>query len=153
MGCTAFHSSGRAPGYTAIALALLIPLVQAATPAVRIEDAWIRWLPAGVPAAGYFTLVNDSAGPVTLIAAASADFGDVTIHRSVEHAGVVEMEPVREIRLNPHSRLDLGALGYHLMLTSPVQPIDARKEISITLKFSDGSWLVAPFQVRKADTH
>jgi periplasmic copper chaperone A len=137
------------PWYTAIALGLFIPFVQAATAPVRIDDAWIRWLPAGVPAAGYFTLINDGTEPVVLIAAQSADFRDVTIHRSAEHAGVVQMEPVREIQIDAHSRLDLAALGYHLMLMDPAQPIDSRKEISITLKFKDGSSLTAPFQVRK----
>lgn len=117
---------------------------------VRVEDAWVRWLPAGVPAAGYLTLINDGDTPVALVAAESADFRDVSIHRSFEHAGAVRMEQVQEISVGPHSRLDFAARGYHLMLMNPVTPIDRQAQVSINLRFRDGSSLPVRFQVRKA---
>src|SRR5271170_2942515 len=73
---------------------------------IRVDDPWIRWLPAGVPAAGYFTLINTGDESVALIAAMSADFRDVSIHRSVERGGVMQMEEVREIMVDPHSRIE-----------------------------------------------
>jgi periplasmic copper chaperone A len=116
---------------------------------IRVEDPWIRWLPAGVPAAGYFTLINTGDESVALIAAASADFGDVSIHRSVGREGVMQMEEVREIIVDPHSRLELAAKGYHLMLMNPVRPIESEKRIPISLRFRDGTSLTVPFEVRK----
>ena len=121
-----------------------------APPSIRVDAAWIRWLPADVPAAGYLTLINDSDHPIVLVAAESVDFQDVTIHRSVEHAGLVGMEPVREISVDPHSRLEFGAKGYHLMLMHPVRSIATQTQISVTLRFRDGTSLPVPFQVRKA---
>jgi copper(I)-binding protein len=121
----------------------------AAALSIRVDDPWIRWLPAGVPAAGYFTLINPGDESVALIAAASADFRDVSIHRSVERGGVMQMEEVGEIIVDPHSRLDLAAKGYHLMLMNPVRPIELEKRIPITLRFRDGTSLTVPFDVRK----
>jgi periplasmic copper chaperone A len=125
------------------------PSAPVAAPAIRVDDAWIRWLPAGVPAAGYLTLVNTGGGSLALIAAESADFGSVTIHRSVEREGIMRMEEVKEIAVGPHSRLDFGAEGYHLMLMNPQRPIDSAKQIPITLRFRDGASLTIPFEVRK----
>src|SRR5262249_44547279 len=34
--------------------------------AVSVTDAWIRWVPAGNPAGGYFTLHNTGDKPITL---------------------------------------------------------------------------------------
>lgn len=141
----------------ALAAALLVwasfgsasPSTPGAAPAIRVDDPWIRWLPAGVPAAGYLTLVNSGDGPLALIAAESADFGSVTIHRSVARQGTMRMEEVKEIVIGAHSRLDFGAQGYHLMLMSPLRPIELAKQISITLRFRDGSKLTIPFEVRK----
>jgi hypothetical protein len=120
-----------------------------AAPAIRVDDPWIRWLPAGVPAAGYLTLVNAGDGSLALIAAESTDFGSVTIHRSVARQGTMRMEEVKEIVIGPHSRLDFGAQGYHLMLMNPLRSIESEKQVPITLRFRDGTMLTIPFEVRK----
>ena len=125
------------------------PSAPGAVPAIRVDDPWIRWLPAGVPAAGYLTLVNTGDRSLALIAAESADFGSVTIHRSVAREGIMRMEEVKEIAVGPHSRLDFGAQGYHLMLMNPLRPIESAKQIPITLRFRDGTSLTIPFEVRK----
>jgi periplasmic copper chaperone A len=125
------------------------PSSPGAASSIHVDDPWIRWLPAGVPAAGYVTLVNAGDGSVTLIAAESANFGSVTIHRSVARGGSMRMEEVKKIAIGPHSRLDFGAQGYHLMLMNPLRPIESEKQIPITLHFSDGTSLTIPFEVRK----
>jgi copper(I)-binding protein len=149
--------SGRS-AWCAAAVALLswaslISTAPSATPrtplSIRVEDPWIRWLPAGVPAAGYLTLVNTGDEPVALIAAVSADFGDVSMHRSLERGGVMQMDEVGEIIVDPHSRLELAAKGYHLMLMNPARPIESQKHVPITLRFRDGTSLTVPFEVRK----
>jgi periplasmic copper chaperone A len=125
------------------------PSAPGAVPAIRVDDPWIRWLPAGVPAAGYLTLVNAGDRSLALIAAESTDFGSVTIHRSVAREGTMRMEEVKEIAVGAHSRLDFGAQGYHLMLMNPLRPVESAKQIPITLRFRDGTSLTIPFEVRK----
>jgi copper(I)-binding protein len=124
--------------------------VPSAVPSIRINDPWIRWLPAGLPAAGYLTLVNTGEGSVVLIAAESANFGSVTIHHSIDREGIMRMEEVKEVAIGPHSRLDFGAQGYHLMLMNPLRPTESAQQIPITLRFRDGASLTIPFEVRKA---
>ena len=61
----------------------------------------------------------------------------------------MHMEEVKEIIVDPHSRLELATKGYHLMLMNPVRPIESEKRIPITLRFRDGTALTVPFEVRK----
>jgi copper(I)-binding protein len=121
-------------------------------PTIQVLAAWIRWLPAGLPAAGYLTLTNTGPKPLVLRSASSPWYAAVSIHRTVTRAGVEEMRPVTDLTLGPHQTLDFESKGYHLML---MQPKDASAEtaagtmVPVTLRFSDGSILTVPFELRK----
>jgi copper(I)-binding protein len=92
-----FDNGTRARRSLGAIAALLLAL--AATPAlsdapaaaapqrVRVEDAWIRSLPAGLPAGGYIRLSNVGDTAVNLVAASSPAYAEVSIHRSVESGG------------------------------------------------------------------
>ncbi len=121
----------------------------APAPSIRVKDAWIRWLPAGVPSGGYATLINTGEKPVTLIGASSAAFGEVSIHRSIERAGSMEMVPVERITIDAHSTLDFAAAGYHFMLMQPSMSLEPGGHLPITLRFAGGAQLTVQFEVRK----
>ena len=121
----------------------------ARAPSILVKDAWIRWLPAGVPSGGYATLTNTGEQPVTLIGASSAAFGEVSLHRSVDRAGNMEMVPVKRITIDPHSSLDFEAAGYHFMLMEPSTSLVPGGHVQITLRFAGGAELTVPFEVRK----
>jgi copper(I)-binding protein len=123
--------------------------LDAPKPAIRVLVAWIRWLPGGLPAAGYLTLTNTGDKALALDGASSASYRDVSIHRSVTHGTTVEMTPVKELTLEPHATLEFESSGYHLMLMQPAATADSASAIPITLHFSDGSVLTVPFQVRR----
>ena len=133
------------------ALVLASLAIAAGTPAVRVDAAWIRWLPAGLPAAGYLNLTNTGEKPAVLVAASSADYADVSMHRSVRRGGTVEMAPMAQIVIDPHSSLDFATAGYHLMLMQPAKSLQPGDRVPITLRFADGSSLSADFEVRKPD--
>jgi len=120
-----------------------------AKPTIRVLTAWIRWLPAGLPAAGYLTLANTGDKPLALESASSPSYGDVSIHRSVMHGTTEEMTPVKAVTLEPHQTLEFQSTGYHLMLMQPTASAGTSAKIPITLRFSDGSVLTVPFEVRK----
>ena len=109
----------------------------------KIEAAWTRWLPAGVPLAGYATVTNLADRPIILTAASSTAFHDVSIHRSVHAGGNVQMSPVERITIAPHSTLDFESGGYHLMLMQSTESLDSANEIPIVLRFADGSSLTS----------
>jgi periplasmic copper chaperone A len=118
-------------------------------PTIRVLTAWVRWLPAGLPAAGYLTLTNTGDKALALEAASSPSYGDVSIHRTVTRGTTEEMMPVKAITLEPHQTLEFQSTGYHLMLMRPAASADTSAKIPITLHFSDGSVLTVPFEVRK----
>lgn len=129
-----------------------VPTPAATLPTVRVEDAWIRWLPANLPAAGYATLNNIGGKPVTLLAASSSKYGEISFHRNRTQGGTREMVPVDKITINPHSSFNFAAAAYHMMLMQPTQSIKPGDHVPITLRFADGSTLTVEFEVRKPDS-
>jgi copper(I)-binding protein len=115
---------------------------------VQVKAAWIRWLPGGVPLAGYATLANESDRPSVLISVTSPAFRDLSLHQTVQTGGTVRMSPLERIAIPPHSTLDFEARGIHLMLMQPHAPLDPHGEVPMTLHFLDGSSLTVQFQVR-----
>jgi copper(I)-binding protein len=116
--------------------------------AVQIKAAWVRWLPGGVPLAGYATLANVSDQPIVVTSATSSAFHDVSIHQTVQAGGTVRMSPLDRVVIAPRALLDFEARGIHLMLMQPRDTLDPNGPVSITLHFADGSSLPVPFQVR-----
>jgi periplasmic copper chaperone A len=116
--------------------------------AVQIKSAWVRWLPGGVPLAGYATLANLSDQPAVLTSATSDAFHDLSLHQTLQSGGTVRMSPLERITIAPHTTLDFEARGIHLMLMQPRAAFDPHGEVAITLHFADGSSLTAQFQVR-----
>jgi len=121
----------------------------AAPPAtITVNDAWIRWLPANLPAGGYVTLTNTGTEAQVLTGATSPDFAEVSLHRSVQRDGVSQMQPVLRLEIPPGHALRLAAGGYHLMLEQPTRPLKPGDEVSITLHFAGGASTAAQFEVR-----
>jgi periplasmic copper chaperone A len=116
--------------------------------AVQIQAAWIRWLPGGVPLAGYATLANVSDQPVVLTSVTSEAFHDLSLHQTLQTGGTVRMSPLDRISVDPHTTLDFEGRGIHVMLMEPRETLDPHGQVLITLHFADGSTLAVEFQVR-----
>jgi copper(I)-binding protein len=119
------------------------------TTSIAVETAWIRWLPAGLPAAGYLTLTNTGDKPLALDGASSPSYGDVSIHHSIRRGTTETMTPVKEVTLEPHQTVAFESTGYHLMLMQPAAAVTTATRIRITLHFSDASSLTVPFKLRR----
>lgn len=120
-------------------------------PDLRVEDPWIRWLPADLPAAGYLRLINAGAKPLIVIGASSPAYRQVTLHRTVTEGGNTEMMPVERITIDAHAALDFATSGYHMMLMQATRPLKPADRVPITLHFADGASLLVQFEVRKPD--
>jgi periplasmic copper chaperone A len=118
-------------------------------PGLTVKDAWIRWLPAGLPAGGYLTLANSSDRPLVLVSASSTAYGEVGLHRTMHHGGMSKMTPVASVTIPAHGSLDFAASGYHLMLMQPTRAISPGEHLPITLHFQSGETQTVEFQVRK----
>jgi hypothetical protein len=115
---------------------------------IVVSDAWVRWLPANLPAGGYVTLRNTGTQAQVLTGVTSPDFAEISLHHSFQRDGVSQMQPVAQIEIAPGHALSLAAGGYHLMLEQPTRPLKPGDEVSITLHFAGGASTTAQFEVR-----
>lgn len=122
-----------------------------APPDAKVENAWIRWLPAKLPAAGYAVIRNVGDAPLRITGARSPDYGMVMLHHSRLAHGDSTMEMVEHLDIPPHGSVELAPGGYHLMLAQPTRAIKPGDQATITFEFADGAELQTDFSVRPAN--
>jgi hypothetical protein len=134
-------------------IALLIPGFAGATEAqqVKANGAWIRLLPANLPAGGFVTLRNEGDQAVTLRSASSAAYGSVMLHKSSTDGGMGRMEMVDSLIVPAHGKAELSPGGYHLMMMNAPKALSVGGKVGVTLMFADGSSLPVEFVVRPAN--
>ena len=148
---TAFTLSWLAPGLLAAGL-LTAPSARATQAEhVRAEHAWIRILPAGLPAGGYLTLRNEGDAPAALTGASSPRYAKVMLHQTTASAGTASMHMVEQLPVPPHGTVTLAPGGYHLMFSGAPTPVRPGNTVPVTLRFADGSTLPVQFQARPAN--
>lgn len=137
--------------YLLAALCLMILGAEAvaggASPAIDVQQGWVRWLPGNLPAAGYATITNNGNKAVALVKTSSPDYESVMLHRTVTSHGVDQMKPVGRLDIPPHGKVDISPGDYHLMLMHATHPINPGDTISIVFQFSDGAVVHAQFKV------
>ncbi len=129
----------------AAAAALCLP---AFAGGAAVSDPWLRYVPGGAPAAGYFVLSNKGRAPLSLVGAECADFGAVMIHRTIERGGLATMRPMHEVTVAPGKSVAFRPGGYHLMLMRPRHPLRPGGRLPVRLRFADGSSLAVEFLVK-----
>jgi copper(I)-binding protein len=107
----------------------------------------MRLIIASRPAAGYFTLRNDTDGAVELIGASSPACGSIMLHQSRTVRGVDQMLPVKSISVPAHGTVRFAPGGYHLMCMSPGSTMKVGVSVAVTLKFAGGQTATAAFPV------
>ncbi|MGH8146810.1 MAG: copper chaperone PCu(A)C [Rhodanobacteraceae bacterium] len=123
-----------------------------ANPTVRVEHAWIRWLPVNLPAAGYAVIVNEGSSPVRLVGASSSDYHDVVLMRSRLADEDSTMVKVTHIDAPAHGRATLVPGGYHIMLSHATRPIKPGDTVKMTLRFAGGESMQVNFSVLPANS-
>ncbi|HZZ12364.1 MAG TPA: copper chaperone PCu(A)C [Paraburkholderia sp.] len=116
--------------------------------AISAKDAWVRWLPNNLPAAGYVTLVNASDKPVDLVDISSNDYGDAMLHQTVSNGSSQKMVMVDKLTVPAHGQVAIAPGGYHVMLEDAKHKVAPGDTVHLTLKFSDGESLDTPFSVK-----
>ena len=118
---------------------------------LQVQDPWVRWLPAGLPAAGYLTLLNLSDTDRYLTGAASPDYAAVMLHESdTAPNGEMGMRHVDKVRIPAHGEVRLAPGGYHLMLMKARHAIAPGDTVTVDLKFEDGRSLQVTLPVKPA---
>ena len=115
----------------------------------RFEAGWIRLGPAAMQMMGGFGRIeNDCAEDAAVVAASSAQFTDVSLHRTIEEDGISRMRPVARLEVDAGTTTVLEPGGLHLMLMQPREPLREGGKVSVTLKLEDGRELPAVLTVR-----
>lgn len=139
----------------AIALLAVAPAAFAANPAtttgVTVTHAWIRWLPAGLPSAGYAVITNHDAVPVNLSSASSKAYRSVSLMRSRLAEDDSSMVPVTQISVPAHGSIALAPGGYHLMLSGATHPLKPGDKVPMELTIG-GDQLQVVFSVLPANS-
>lgn len=117
---------------------------------IQVSDAWMRALPAKLPAAGYFTLHNTGAKEVALTGASSGACGMLMLHKSTEHGGMGSMEDVQSVTVPAGGTIKFAPGGYHLMCMDPTPAVKPGAKVAVELSFADGARLSADFAVKNA---
>jgi len=118
---------------------------------VKASHAWIRLLPANLPAGGYVTLDNDGVQAARLTNASSPDYARVMLHQSSEHGGMSRMTMIDHLDVPAHGTVALAPAGYHLMMMKADRPLKPGDKIKVILRFADGSTLPVDFLARPAN--
>lgn len=134
----------------ALAVLILLPsiTVDAATAGLTVENPSMRFIIKSRPAAGYFTLQNNTGSAIDLTGASSGACGMLMLHQSKEVNGVEKMLPVKRIAVPAHGTVRFAPGGYHLMCMSPGSTMKVGAKVPVTLKFANGQTVTAQFPVK-----
>ena len=131
-------------------LILLLILPGSALAELDIRDAWIKNLPPTTPVrAGYMTIYNAQTHALSVIAIRSDAFASVEIHQTISQDGMMRMEPVPVLKIEPHATVQLAPGGLHLMMMNPTEPTKPGEVLEIVIELDDGSMQSLNMTVKK----
>jgi copper(I)-binding protein len=114
-----------------------------------VEHAWIRAAPPGaMMLAGYAILRDAGDAPLIVTGADSADFGDVSLHQSVEENGIERMRPLGRVEIAPGASVEFAPGGRHFMLMRPARALKSGDKVKIHISTETGEGAVVEFSVR-----
>lgn len=105
---------------------------QAQSPAVKVDDPWVRATVAPQKATGAFMQLT-SAKAAKVVAASSPVADMVEIHEMKMEDGVMKMRAVDALALPAGQAVALKPGSYHVMLMGLKQPIKAGETVPLTL--------------------
>lgn len=136
----------RRPLAALVLLALSGPLLAAE---LTVRDARIVWTPGQLPNRGYFELVNDSGGTVTLTGARSSHFAHVRF-KAAPDSDIFMLEPLEMPQaIGPAETLAFHPEGPYLFLHVKSQPMEPGDTATIELLFAEREPLSVEFTVRR----
>ena len=117
---------------------------------VRVEDCWIRSMPAQLPSGGYFMVHNAGKQPVTLTGVESPAYGATMLHQTVTRDGMSRMEHTDQVVVAPGGELAFKPGGYHMMLEQPTRELEPGQSVDVTFLFGTAGRLTANCELRTA---
>lgn len=102
---------------------------------IKIEGAWARPAPAGLPtSAAYLVIRNTGRTPATLEAVATPA-ARASVHQSMDHGGMMSMQPMGPLMIPAGGSVTLKPGGLHIMLEDLKRPLTVGERLPLTLRF------------------
>jgi copper(I)-binding protein len=123
---------------------------------IHLEHPWVRRAPA-MPdsgpgtesrAAGYVTIVNRGPARDALVSAAADVAERVELHETRNMSGMLMMERVPKVDLEPGARVELKPGSYHLMLIGLKRQLTPGQTVTLTLQFERAGPMTTRADVR-----
>lgn len=113
---------------------------------IHVDAAWIVPYPDSLIA--YATITNATDKYVAIRGAESAACGSITMNVM---QGPHRAYPTKSIQIKPHSTTDFKASHVHFQLHHLKPGVEKQRQVSLTLRFNDGSTLAVPFEIHERD--
>lgn len=117
---------------------------------VSVTNPTFRFIPGGVPAAGYLRIRNHTDVPIVLTGARSPGCRSIMIHRSANVGGMSRMEQVPSLTIGVHEEARFEQGGLHLMCMNPTPIMATAKTVSVTLQFDGNHSTTVNFRLTDA---
>jgi len=118
---------------------------------IAVQDCWIRLLPAKLPSAAYFRLVNTGPEAVALTAVSTNAYAHVMLHATTTSQGMSRMQHVHAVTVPAQGHVDFAPGGYHVMLEQAVRDIRVGDALPMLFTFTQGESVQADCAVRAAN--
>lgn len=123
------------------------------TPQLVVEAAWVRTTTGAKDPSmtgAFMSIVNPGETEVRLVGAEYPDAGMVQIHEMVKADDKMVMQEAKGgVAVPAGGHLHLAPGGYHVMLMMLKKELLVGEEVSLTLKFSDGSTIPVTAPVKE----
>ncbi|WP_281276799.1 copper chaperone PCu(A)C [Saccharospirillum alexandrii] len=117
------------------------------TGSLRIIHPWSNASPPGAPGVGYMVILNEGSQPDKLVSV-SADFAQVSAHKTTVKDGMVQMTPMTDgVEIPANASVSFEPGGLHLMLMNLSTPLRSGEERPITLEFEKAGSISVNFKV------
>lgn len=118
---------------------------------IEISEPWARTSTQGMNSAVYFVIQNHNVEMDELIGVTSDVADAVEVHESKMEGGVMKMNHVGSVALEPSAKVEFMPGGYHVMLIGLKRDLKAGDEIEVTLQFRNSPDLTIKAIVKDAD--
>lgn len=125
-------------------------VASAAAPAGQplVRDAWVRPADSGAMSAAYFVL-HGGRDSLELVGAATPVARAAEVHESMQHDGMMHMQPRPVIVLAPGDSLVFAPGGLHVMLIDLLRPLSEGDTVPLVLRTARGDSLQVAAPVRR----
>ena len=113
-----------------------------------MRDAWVRPADSAAMSAAYFVLRSGS-DSLTIVGASSPVARAAEVHESMQHEGMMHMQPRPTLTVSPGDSLVFAPGGLHVMLIDLLRPLSEGDSVSLLLRTSSGDSLVVTAPVRR----